>query len=218
MRACSTAPRSPSTSGRTAPARRAVRAAHPHALRDGARDDESAASTRGPARTRCTSTAASRRLAYGGRPSAEEEGARIAEALAPGITVLLMDNHGVLVVGESVADASAPALLPRARLRGAGAGAVDRPARSSACPMTSCAGPPPSRRTTTAPSRSCSPRSSAGSTARTPATSASGRAPMPQERKTLTGRDYTSAEVFELERERIFSADVVLRGPRGGAG
>ena len=27
---------------------------------------------------------------------------------------------------------------------------------------------------------------------------------MPQERKTLTGRDYSAAEVFELERERIF--------------
>jgi ribulose-5-phosphate 4-epimerase/fuculose-1-phosphate aldolase len=45
------------------------------------------------------------RLAYGGLAEAEEEGARIAEALADGISVLLMDNHGVLVVGESVADA-----------------------------------------------------------------------------------------------------------------
>ena len=45
------------------------------------------------------------RLAYGGLAEAEEEGARIAEALTDGITVLLMDNHGVLVVGESVADA-----------------------------------------------------------------------------------------------------------------
>jgi len=45
------------------------------------------------------------RLAYGGLAEAEEEGARIAAALADGITVVLMDNHGVLVVGDSVADA-----------------------------------------------------------------------------------------------------------------
>jgi ribulose-5-phosphate 4-epimerase/fuculose-1-phosphate aldolase len=45
------------------------------------------------------------RLAYGGLAEAEEEGARIAQALGEGVTVILMDNHGVLVVGESVADA-----------------------------------------------------------------------------------------------------------------
>jgi ribulose-5-phosphate 4-epimerase/fuculose-1-phosphate aldolase len=45
------------------------------------------------------------RLAYAGLADAEEEGARIARALIDGITVLLMDNHGVLVVGDSVADA-----------------------------------------------------------------------------------------------------------------
>jgi ribulose-5-phosphate 4-epimerase/fuculose-1-phosphate aldolase len=45
------------------------------------------------------------RLAYGGLAEAEEEGARIATALADGITIILMDNHGVLVVGDSVADA-----------------------------------------------------------------------------------------------------------------
>jgi ribulose-5-phosphate 4-epimerase/fuculose-1-phosphate aldolase len=45
------------------------------------------------------------RLSYGGLAEAEEEGARIAEALTDGISVLLMDNHGVLVVGSSVADA-----------------------------------------------------------------------------------------------------------------
>ncbi len=45
------------------------------------------------------------RLAYAGLAEAEEEGARIAQALGDGISVLLMDNHGVLVVGESVADA-----------------------------------------------------------------------------------------------------------------
>ena len=45
------------------------------------------------------------RLSYGGLAEAEEEGARIAEALTDGISVLLMDNHGVLVVGSSVSDA-----------------------------------------------------------------------------------------------------------------
>jgi ribulose-5-phosphate 4-epimerase/fuculose-1-phosphate aldolase len=45
------------------------------------------------------------RLAYGGLADAEDEGARIAQALAEGISVILMDNHGVLVVGDSVADA-----------------------------------------------------------------------------------------------------------------
>ena len=45
------------------------------------------------------------RLAYGGLAEAEEEGARIAAALTEGVSVVLMDNHGVLVVGDSVADA-----------------------------------------------------------------------------------------------------------------
>jgi ribulose-5-phosphate 4-epimerase/fuculose-1-phosphate aldolase len=45
------------------------------------------------------------RLAYGGLAEAEEEGTRIARALTDGVTVLLMENHGVLVVGDSVADA-----------------------------------------------------------------------------------------------------------------
>ena len=45
------------------------------------------------------------RLAFGGLAEAEEEGARIALALTDGVSVLLMDNHGVLVVGDSVADA-----------------------------------------------------------------------------------------------------------------
>ena len=65
------------------------------------------------------------RLAYGGLAEAEEEGARIARRSRDGITVLLMDNHGVLVVGRVGGRRLAPALLPRARLRGAGAGAVD---------------------------------------------------------------------------------------------
>ena len=66
------------------------------------------------------------RLEYAGLADAEEEGARIAAALTDGISVLLMDNHGVLVVGDLGGGCVAPALLPRAGLRGAGAGAVDR--------------------------------------------------------------------------------------------
>ena len=73
------------------------------------------------------------RLAYGGLAEAEEEGARIAEALAGGITVLLMDNHGVLVVGRVGGRRLAPALLPRAGLPGAGARAVDRLGRCCRC-------------------------------------------------------------------------------------
>ena len=45
------------------------------------------------------------RLPYGGLSDGEEEGARIATALGEGVTVVLLDNHGVLVVGDSVADA-----------------------------------------------------------------------------------------------------------------
>jgi glucose dehydrogenase len=35
---------------------------------------------------------------------------------------------------------------------------------------------------------------------------------MPQERKTLTGRDYSAAEVFDLERERIFARNWFYAG------
>ena len=45
------------------------------------------------------------RLEYGGLAEAEEEGARIAHRARRRHHVILMDNHGVLVVGESVADA-----------------------------------------------------------------------------------------------------------------
>lgn len=45
------------------------------------------------------------RLPYGGLAEAEQEGARIAGALADGVSVVMLDNHGVLVVGSSVADA-----------------------------------------------------------------------------------------------------------------
>jgi ribulose-5-phosphate 4-epimerase/fuculose-1-phosphate aldolase len=45
------------------------------------------------------------RLAYGGLADAAEEGVRIGEALEDATTVVFLDNHGVLVVGSSVADA-----------------------------------------------------------------------------------------------------------------
>ena len=39
---------------------------------------------------------------------------------------------------------------------------------------------------------------------------------MPQERKTLTGRDYSAAEVFDLERERIFARNWFYAGRAEG--
>jgi ribulose-5-phosphate 4-epimerase/fuculose-1-phosphate aldolase len=45
------------------------------------------------------------RLTYGGHADGAEEGMRIAEAVDNTTTVVLMDNHGVLVVGSDVADA-----------------------------------------------------------------------------------------------------------------
>jgi ribulose-5-phosphate 4-epimerase/fuculose-1-phosphate aldolase len=45
------------------------------------------------------------RLSYGGVANAEEEGERIAGALGDGISVVMLDNHGPLVVGSSVAEA-----------------------------------------------------------------------------------------------------------------
>jgi nitrite reductase/ring-hydroxylating ferredoxin subunit len=39
---------------------------------------------------------------------------------------------------------------------------------------------------------------------------------MPQERKTLTGRDYSAAEVFDLERERIFARSWFYAGRAEG--
>ena len=67
------------------------------------------------------------RLAYGG-PRRGRGGGRAhrRRRSRDGITVLLMDNHGVLVVGRVGGRRLAPALLPRARLPGAGARAVDR--------------------------------------------------------------------------------------------
>jgi ribulose-5-phosphate 4-epimerase/fuculose-1-phosphate aldolase len=45
------------------------------------------------------------RLDYGGLADATEEGERIAGAFAEGTTALLLDNHGVVVVGNTVAEA-----------------------------------------------------------------------------------------------------------------
>jgi ribulose-5-phosphate 4-epimerase/fuculose-1-phosphate aldolase len=45
------------------------------------------------------------RLAYAGLADADEEGARIADAVASGISLVMLDNHGVLVIGSSVPDA-----------------------------------------------------------------------------------------------------------------
>jgi ribulose-5-phosphate 4-epimerase/fuculose-1-phosphate aldolase len=45
------------------------------------------------------------RLPYGGLADADEEGDRIASAVADGVSVAMLDNHGVIVVGNSVADA-----------------------------------------------------------------------------------------------------------------
>ena len=44
-------------------------------------------------------------LSFGGLATAAEEGERIAAAVARGSSVLIMQNHGAIVVGESVADA-----------------------------------------------------------------------------------------------------------------
>jgi ribulose-5-phosphate 4-epimerase/fuculose-1-phosphate aldolase len=45
------------------------------------------------------------RLPYGGLADADEEGDRIASAVAEGVSVVMLDNHGVIVVGSGVADA-----------------------------------------------------------------------------------------------------------------
>jgi len=45
------------------------------------------------------------RLAYDGLADAESEGQRIGGAVGEDVTVVMMENHGVLVIGESVADA-----------------------------------------------------------------------------------------------------------------
>jgi ribulose-5-phosphate 4-epimerase/fuculose-1-phosphate aldolase len=45
------------------------------------------------------------RLEYGGLATAEEEGTRIGEAIGDETTVVMLENHGVLVIGRDVADA-----------------------------------------------------------------------------------------------------------------
>jgi ribulose-5-phosphate 4-epimerase/fuculose-1-phosphate aldolase len=45
------------------------------------------------------------RLPYGGLADADEEGDRIASAVADGVSVAMLDNHGVIVIGNTVADA-----------------------------------------------------------------------------------------------------------------
>jgi ribulose-5-phosphate 4-epimerase/fuculose-1-phosphate aldolase len=44
-------------------------------------------------------------LAYGGLVDAEEEGRRFGEVIGDEITVVMLSNHGVMVIGETVADA-----------------------------------------------------------------------------------------------------------------
>jgi ribulose-5-phosphate 4-epimerase/fuculose-1-phosphate aldolase len=44
-------------------------------------------------------------LSYGGLAEAEEEGERIGAAIRDGVKVVMMENHGVLAIGSSVADA-----------------------------------------------------------------------------------------------------------------
>ncbi len=65
--------------------------------------------------------------AYNGLAFDESEGERLARALGDK-SVLMMGNHGVLVVGKSSAAGLRAAVLPGARRAGAGAGAVDGPA------------------------------------------------------------------------------------------
>ena len=45
------------------------------------------------------------RLDYGGFATAEDEGTRIGEAIGDDVSVVMLENHGVLVVGTDVADA-----------------------------------------------------------------------------------------------------------------
>ena len=45
------------------------------------------------------------RVSFGGIASAAEEGHRLGEAVGDAVTLLLMDSHGVMIVGTDVADA-----------------------------------------------------------------------------------------------------------------
>jgi ribulose-5-phosphate 4-epimerase/fuculose-1-phosphate aldolase len=44
-------------------------------------------------------------LAYAGLATADDEGARIGAAVGEGVNLVLMENHGVLAIGRSIADA-----------------------------------------------------------------------------------------------------------------
>jgi ribulose-5-phosphate 4-epimerase/fuculose-1-phosphate aldolase len=44
-------------------------------------------------------------LAYGGFAEAADEGNRIGEAVGDDVSVVMLENHGVLVIGETVAEA-----------------------------------------------------------------------------------------------------------------
>ncbi len=45
------------------------------------------------------------RLSYAGLADADEEGARIADAVVADVSVVMLDNHGVVVIGSSIPDA-----------------------------------------------------------------------------------------------------------------
>ena len=89
------------------PSRRQLRGAHPHALRDGARRSPRTAST--PGLSQNAAKFHGGRYAYhreyGARFLTPEECAPIAASVADGVRVVLLRNHGVLVVGETVARA-----------------------------------------------------------------------------------------------------------------
>ena len=69
---------------------------------------------------------------YGGL-AFEEEGERCSQLLAdPKVKVMVMGNHGMLVIGDTVADAFNRMYLFRARRRDLHQGAVDRPAAAHA--------------------------------------------------------------------------------------
>ena len=120
-------------------------------------------------------------LEYNGLAFDETEGERLARALGDK-SVLLMGNHGALVVGRDRPAGIRAALFLRARLPGPGARALDRARLEAACPRKSCGPRWPSSsradRSAAAIARICtSRRSSACSTAITRTTRAERRRP-----------------------------------------
>ena len=71
------------------------------------------------------------RLSYAGLADADEEGARIADAVVADVSVVMLDNHGVLVIGSSIPDAWQKLYFLERALHGAGARTVDRLAVAS---------------------------------------------------------------------------------------